>query len=89
MIDDSLDTYVLFITSANCESCKAFEPHVARASEILDVDFEIIDNEDSQFDDFVDALEIEIVPTVVHCDGEGIRTYEGEKQINDWLENIW
>jgi thioredoxin-like negative regulator of GroEL len=89
MIDSSLDTYVLFITSANCDTCKNFEPHVARASEKLDVDFEIIDNEDSQFDEFVEALEIEIIPTVVYCDGEGIETYEGEKQINDWLETIW
>lgn len=91
MINNKLDSYVIFFASEECNQCNIYKPHVARAAEILDVDYHIIEGGDPQFEDFVEALDIEVIPSVVYCngDGDGIETYEGGKEIDNWLEGIY
>lgn len=89
MIDDTLDVYVLYISRTDCEECSKDQPSVARAADNLDVDYHVIDENDPQYDEFVETLGVEIAPTVVFCDGRDILLYEGRREIARWIENTY
>lgn len=89
MMLEPLDVYVLFVGRTDCEQCLEDEPRVARIADTLDLDYHVIDENDPQYDEFVETLGVEIAPTVVFCDGRDILLYEGRREIARWIENTY